>query len=112
MEIIWNDYLSFIIFAAAFLFLLPTRADFFGNQKVYVPFFTQATSVRIDKMKRINARKGTYSMQGCSHWEETVITDDKFYFKEKPLTSHKPKEKSKREIYNGKSVIPPTAEST
>jgi hypothetical protein len=68
--------------------------------------------VRIDNMLKTKARKGMYSMQGCSHWEETVVTDKKIYFKEKSLTRHKPKEQSKKEIFSGKSIIPPRSKPT
>jgi hypothetical protein len=59
-------------------------------------------------LKRLKARKGTYSMQGCSHWEETVITKDKIYYKQKSSCDHKPRCKYKKELYRGKSTIPPT----
>lgn len=63
-------------------------------------------------MIRRKVRTGKYSMQGCSHWEETVVTENKIYFKEKPLKQHKPKEQSKKEIFSGKSIIPPRSKPT
>ena len=59
-------------------------------------------------IQKIKARKGFYSLQGCSHWYETIITNHKIYFKQRQSTDHKPKEKFKKEIYSGKSIIPPT----
>jgi hypothetical protein len=59
-------------------------------------------------IKKIKVRKGTYSLQGCPHWEETVVENDTIYFKHRSSTDYKPKQKHKKEVYQGKSIIPPT----
>ena len=59
-------------------------------------------------MRKIKARKGVYSMQGCSHWQETVIINHKIYFKQRSSTNQKPDEKYKKDLYRGDSVAPLT----
>ena len=59
-------------------------------------------------MRKIVARKGVYSLQGCPYWDETVITNHKIYFKHNISAEQKPSEKHKKEIYRGRSTIPPT----
>jgi hypothetical protein len=46
-------------------------------------------------------------MQSISYWEEIVVKNKKIYFKEKSSNDNNSIEKIKREIMNGKSVIPP-----
>ena len=70
--------------------------------------FHKSFEWRNDTMHKIKARSGVYSLQSCSHWDETVIANNKIFFKQRQSSHHKPQEKFKKEIFRGESIIPPT----
>lgn len=60
------------------------------------------------EIKQISIRNNAISMRGCWHCEETVISKNKIQFKHTASADYKPDKKYKRDIYSGKSIIPPT----